>query len=334
MTHHFWHMGDLDRALVSGRRALALATTLDDVRLQVEINFTLGQVYYSLGEYRQAMDGLRRNVVALQGDLLQERFGFSGSLAAFSRNRLAWCLAEVGAFTEGIARNTEALRLAEASVYPYGLIAAHYAVGFLYLRKGDLPQAIPMFERCLALYHTMHLSSWLPAIAAVLGYAYALAGRVAEATPLLKQAIEHVTAVRVLIFHSLAMTWLGETALLVGRLYDAGALADQALAICRKNKERGHEAWVLRLIGDIAAQHKPVEAEQAETRYRQALALADELGMRPLVAHCHLGLGMLYLKGGKEEQARSELFVAIELYRAMDMTFWLPQVEAALAKVG
>jgi hypothetical protein len=71
----------------------------------------------------------------------------------------------------------------------------------------------------------------------------------------------------------------------------------------------------------------------AEDRYHQALALADELGMRPLVAHCHRGLGTLYAKTGQREQARAALSAAIDLYHAMDMTFWLPQTEAVLAQV-
>jgi tetratricopeptide (TPR) repeat protein len=73
--------------------------------------------------------------------------------------------------------------------------------------------------------------------------------------------------------------------------------------------------------------------EQAETYYQQALTLANELGMRPLQAHCYRGLGTLYAKIGRVEQARVELSTAINLYRAMEMTFWLPQAEAALARV-
>jgi hypothetical protein len=72
----------------------------------------------------------------------------------------------------------------------------------------------------------------------------------------------------------------------------------------------------------------------AETHYQQALALADELGMRPLQAHCHLGLGTLYARTDQREQARAELSTAIEMYRAMDMAFWLPQAEAALTQVA
>ena len=126
---------------------------------------------------------------------------------------------------------------------------------------------------------------------------------------------------------------LGEAQLLAGRLEEAHALAERALALARDHQERGNEAYALRLLGDIAAHRDPPESEQAEAHYRQALALAEELGMRPLVAHCHRGLGMLYLKLGRGTQARPELSAAIALYRAMDMTFWLPQTEAALAQV-
>jgi tetratricopeptide (TPR) repeat protein len=72
---------------------------------------------------------------------------------------------------------------------------------------------------------------------------------------------------------------------------------------------------------------------QAEAYYQQALALADELGMRPLQAHCHRTLGTLYAMTGQREQARAELNTAMTLYRTMDMTFWLPQAEAAQAQI-
>ena len=94
-----------------------------------------------------------------------------------------------------------------------------------------------------------------------------------------------------------------------------------------------HEAYALCLFGAIAAHRDPPEVIQAEASYHQALALADELGMRPLVAHCHRGLGTLYAATGQREQARRELATAIALYRGMEMTFWLPQTEAALAQV-
>ena len=170
-------------------------------------------------------------------------------------------------------------------------------------------------------------------MAAALGAAYTLGGRVADAVPLLTQAMEQTTATEMVGYQALCRLSLGEAQLLAGRLEEAHALAERALALAREHQERGNQAYALRLLGDIAARREPPEVEQAEAHYRQALALAEELGMRPLQAHCHRGLGTLYAKTGQREQARTALSTAIELYRAMDMTFWLPQTEAALAQV-
>jgi tetratricopeptide (TPR) repeat protein len=150
---------------------------------------------------------------------------------------------------------------------------------------------------------------------------------------LLTQALEQAAATEMGVYQALCRLPLGEAHLLAGRREEAHALAERALAYARAHQERGHEAYALRLLGDIAARRDPPESTQAEAHYRQALALADELGMRPLQAHCHLGLGKLYATTGQHEQARAALTTAIDLYRAMEMTFWLPQAEAALAQV-
>ena len=171
------------------------------------------------------------------------------------------------------------------------------------------------------------------ALASPLGLAYALEGRIAEALPLLEQAVEQTTAIRLIARQSLWMTALSEGYLLAGRPEEASDLAQQALDLARSHKEQGHEAYALRLFGEIAARCDPLQVEQAEAHYRQALALADELGMRPLQAHCHRGLGMLYAATGQREQARTALSTAINLYRAMEMTFWLPEAEAGLPQV-
>jgi len=169
--------------------------------------------------------------------------------------------------------------------------------------------------------------------ASSLGYAYALSGRVAEALPLLEQALEEADRSGFLYDQALSVAWLSEAYLLAGRREEASECAARALALARARQERGHEAWALWLHGEIAAQREPPEVEPAAAHYRQALALADELGMRPLLAHCHRGLGTLYVQTGCPEQARAALTAAIALYRDMEMTFWIPQVEAALAQV-
>jgi len=134
--------------------------------------------------------------------------------------------------------------------------------------------------------------------------------------------------------HALWLIHLGEGYKLTGRLEEATQLAMRALELARAHQEQGHQAYALRLLGDIAVHREPSGVESAETHYHQALALAEELGMRPLQAHCHHGLGTLYAQIGQREQARAELAAAIALYRTMDMTLWLPQAEVALAQVS
>jgi tetratricopeptide (TPR) repeat protein len=162
---------------------------------------------------------------------------------------------------------------------------------------------------------------------------YAWSGRLAEGMTWLQQGLTAFESTGNGLYHSLSVVQLGEAYLLAEQIEDARACADRAVLLARQRGERGHEAWALRLLGEIASHHDHSDAATAEARYGAAMALADELGMRPLQAHCHRGLGMLYAKIGRVEQARTELSTAIELYRAMAMTFWLSQAEAALARV-
>jgi tetratricopeptide (TPR) repeat protein len=160
-----------------------------------------------------------------------------------------------------------------------------------------------------------------------------LGGRVADAVPLLTQALAQTTATARTLYEVLCGLALGEAQMLAGHLEKAHALAERTLALAHEHQERGNQAYALHLLGDIAARHEPPEVEPAEAHYQQALALAEELGMRPLQAHCHRGLGLLYTKTGQQEQARTALATAMAMYQSMDMTFWVPQTEAALAQV-
>ena len=87
------------------------------------------------------------------------------------------------------------------------------------------------------------------------------------------------------------------------------------------------------LAGEIAARREPVDEQGAQTHYRAALALAEELGMRPLQAHCHLGLGKLYRRVGRFDEARAELATAVAMLREMGMAYWLPEAEGELAAI-
>jgi tetratricopeptide (TPR) repeat protein len=172
----------------------------------------------------------------------------------------------------------------------------------------------------------------LPTIASALGAACALSGRLSDAVTLLEQARDG-TAGRLLGSQAFLAAQLGETYLAVGRADDARAATTQALELARQRSERGTEAWVLRLWGEIHAAQEPPNVELAESTYAAAIGRAEELGMRPLVAHCHLGLGKLHRHTGKREQAREHLTTATTMYREMDMRFWLEQAEATIREL-
>src|SRR5207249_12284030 len=219
------------------------------------------------------------------------------------------------------ARGEEAVRIAETVEHPVSVIAAYRGLGYLYLRKGDFNEAIRCLERCLELCRFWNIQNWFPGAALYLGYAYVLSGRLADGLLLLEQAIERAVSMGDRSTWALAIVHLSEGYRLANRVEDAIRLASQALDFGREHKRRAHQAWALRALGEIASHLNPPDAEKAEASYRQAMALADELGMRPLVAHCHLGLGELYGRLGKRQETREHLTAAAAMYRAMGHAF-------------
>jgi class 3 adenylate cyclase/DNA-binding winged helix-turn-helix (wHTH) protein/tetratricopeptide (TPR) repeat protein len=333
LAAHFYYGGAYDQTIIAAQRALTLATASRDGVLHGLANYYLGIGYQAQGDYRQAIDCFKQTVASFEGPRRRERFGETSLPAVLSRVRLAWCHAELGTFAEGRVLGDEGLQIAEAIDHPGSLIFAYNGAGLLALRQGDLPKALPLLERAVGLCHEADMPVYFPRLAAALGVAYTLGGRVADAVPLLMQAMEKSSTTGA-YYEALCGLSLGEAYVLAGCLEEAYALAEYMLAHTRAHQERGHEAYALWLLGEIQARHAPPEVESAAIHYSQALTLAEELGMRPLQAHCHLGLGTLYLKGGQREHTRAALSTAITLYRAMAMHFWLPQAEAALAQVS
>jgi class 3 adenylate cyclase/tetratricopeptide (TPR) repeat protein len=333
LSNLFYSMGTHDQAVAAGQRALALATADGEVVLCALANRYLGTAYQGQGDYRRAIDCFRQTVAALDGAQRRERFGQVLLPTVVSCAYLAWCHAELGTFAEGRTLGDEGLRIAEVVAQPASLMYAYLGGGLLALRQGDLPRALPLLERAVGICQEANLPVYFPRVGAALGAAYTLAGRGADAVPLLMQAMEQGAAMERVDDAAFCSLSLGEAHLLAGRLEEAHALAERALALTRQHQEHGNQAYALRLLGEIAARRDPPESAQTEAYYRQALVLANELGMRPLQAHCHRGLGTLYATLGRRDTARTALSTAIALYRAMDMRLWLPQAEALLAQV-
>jgi class 3 adenylate cyclase/tetratricopeptide (TPR) repeat protein len=333
LSQHFHLRGAHDQALAAGQRALALATASGDAGQSALANLRLGIVYRAQGDYRRAIDCYRETMACLDATRRHERLDNVILPAVAARAHLAVCHAELGTFVEGRAVGEEGLRIAEAVDQPASLMVALWGIGLLALYRGDLPRALPLLERVVSLCQQADLPARFPQMAAVLGAAYTLAGRVADAVRLLTQAMEQANTMEA-HYQTFCHLPLGEAQMLTGHLEEAQTLTAGALALAREHGERGHQAYALRLLGEVAARREPPESDQAADYYRQALTLAEALGMRPLQAHCHLGLGTLYARLGWWEPTCAALSTAIDLYRAMDMTFWLPQAEAALAQTG
>jgi class 3 adenylate cyclase/DNA-binding winged helix-turn-helix (wHTH) protein/tetratricopeptide (TPR) repeat protein len=334
LSVEFFFRGAHNQAIAAAQRALVLATASGHVVLHALANHSLGLAYQAQGDYRRAIDSFGQIVVFLDDTRRHEHFGQVLLPSVNARAFLAACHAELGTFAEGGALGDEGLQIAEAVAHPGSLMVALWGIGLLALRQGDLSRALPRLEQAVGICQDVDLPYFFPRMATVLGAAYTLGGRVTDAVPLLTQAMEQCAATERAYYEAVCSLSLGEAHLLAGRLEEAHALADQALALTREHQEHGSRAYALRLLGDIAAHRHPPECTLADAYYQQALALAEELGMRPLQAHCHRGLGTLYAKTGQREQAHAALSTAITLYRAMEMTFWVPQTEATLADVG
>jgi tetratricopeptide (TPR) repeat protein len=249
------------------------------------------------------------------------------------RHSLVQCLTELGQFDDGSRYGQEAMRIAEAAGHAFSLYQAWRSLASLYLCQGALNHAIALLERALALCQEADLPYGVPATVSRLGWADAQAGHPVEALADLEQMGQLAASHRTAGGYAMWLVLLSEGYVAVGRLSAAIPLAHEALATARDRKERGAKGYAPRLLGTLTAQGTAPDVVAAARYYQHAILLAQELGMRPLLAHCHRGLGMLYAQAGRPEQARAELSAAVDLYHTMKMTFWLPETGAALAQM-
>jgi predicted ATPase len=292
LATRFRRLSDHDRALASARRSLELAESEGDFATRVMATSFLGHIYETRGEYAHAVDVLRRNLAALPGALGHERFGSPGAPGLSSRCRLALSLAERGEFAEALAQATEAMAISEELARPLEVCDACFAAAFVHLRRGDAAGALAVLDSGRRFGERGDLPVELALLASEQGYACALAGRRDEAIALLERASRDIEASGLRLRDALRATWLGEAYLLAGRLDDALRIGTLALSLAREHKERGVEGWAARLLGDVAARRG--DRGGGASRYENAMEIADALGMRPLRAHCALGLGTLF----------------------------------------
>jgi class 3 adenylate cyclase/tetratricopeptide (TPR) repeat protein len=334
LNSYYGLSGDPEIAIGFGQRALALISESDGPQLSVMTDYYLGAAYNKLGQYNQAITVLKRAIRRLVDDLRRERFGTAGYPAVTCRGHLIQCLAATGEFGEGISYAEEGIQIAEEVDDLSVLVYVNCSLAVLFLFRGEFVKSVEILERSLRICHSANVPVYVPYVASRLGAAYSSSGRISEAIPLLEQGVENSTAAGRLAFLSLSSAWLSEGYLRCGRLAEASSVADRALGLSKQHKERGHEAWVLKLLGDIALHREPPEIARAEEHYRQAFTLTNELEMKPLQAHCHLALGHVFQLRGLLAEARGEILAAASLYDSMEMDFWAARADVSLRNVG
>ena len=328
LSNYYGNVGDSDQALETGERALVLGERAGAVDLLIVGNMSVGEIYRTLGNYPKAHEFLSRAVTLIDHDHENDAFGQAGLPAVRVRSHLGWTLAELGEFEQARAAAAAGLQLADASHHAYSICHACLGLGGVRVRIGEFESAITILMRGFATSEQVPLLR--PPIAADLGVALARCGRIAEGLSYVDAAVEGATQMGRMSRLPLLLVKCGEIHLLAGESAAATRLAKTAHALATEQKERGNEVYARHLLGEIM-ESADGASDEARQHFAAALSLADELGMRPLAAHCHAGLARFFARAGEPEKAREQLTTAATMYRQMAMRFWLVQLEREAA---
>jgi class 3 adenylate cyclase/tetratricopeptide (TPR) repeat protein len=327
-AHTCWYAGLGERAVHTAEEAVRLAEEVADQSGLINATYHLGQACLSYGQLTRSADILRRVAAQTRNEVGGLRNHALRWPSINSLTFLALALAELGDLSAALRAGEEAVRLSELYDTPFGLFHACAGLGFAQLMKGDFGSAL---STCLRA-ETVAQASDLPLLAstaqAFAGHAYLHVGNLDEAATRLERAIEYHDSTGFMAFQAMNLVYRSKAHLRSGELEKAAAAAERAAQMTVECRQDVYHAWALWMLGEVAAHPQHVRVELSEGRYREALRLASTLGMRPLVAHCHLGLGKLYRRTGQRPEAQEDLTTAVTMYREMGMTYWLEQAEA------
>jgi tetratricopeptide (TPR) repeat protein len=334
MTDVHTSLGELDEALVTGSRALDIARRIGDSQLRILATTQLENAHWERGDYERGVELATANLALLPPDAIGPEAlsaSFGRPAAIYDRYYLALNLSWLGRFREAAEQAADAIRLAESTRHPGGTVSAYFGAGVVRIVKGDFVEARPLYEHTIAVATNTGVVMGLPTMVATLAWTLAELGETGEAQRRAQEAkglLDMNIARGSMMQRPVVYRFLGRVNLLVGRLVEAQRLAEWAIE-CSPH-QLGWAAIAWHLLADVVSHPDRFDAERSETYYRQALGLAQPRSMRPLVAHCHLGLGKLYRRTDKREQADEHLATATTMYREMGMTYWLEKAEAEM----
>jgi tetratricopeptide (TPR) repeat protein len=331
LVNYHYLKGEPDQVIAYGERCVTLGEALGDPALQTLARGYMGYSYHAQGRYQDAQGVLRANADAPPPDPTRVE-----AVLPFvsSSGWLGFTLAELGDFETALTYADRARRLADESRHAYSQAIASSLAGLVWIIRGQLDRALPLLQRSLDLCRDKRLTVWEPIPCSLLGITLARLHRIEEGLPLLEEGVARTEELGVRALLALWTCQLAEGYMIAGDTPRARAMAERALDLALAHKERGHQARALRLLGDLARRASPPEPARAERDYAQAIELAQELGMRPLVGRCHLAIGHMHLEAGDRARAEQHLFAAMAIFRELEIQHWLDQALNTLSQLG
>jgi predicted ATPase/class 3 adenylate cyclase len=334
LSNYHYLKGEPERALEYGERCLEIGRAGDDLAIQALARRYMGQSFHAQGRYPLAAAVLAQNVAALEAAADAGEASSPGLSYVASCGWLAFTHAELGDFESARRHAERAQQAARRSRHPYGQAIAWTLAGLVAARQGYLEEARGPLEQSVEACREKHLVLWQPIPSSLLGLTLAQLGRVEEGLPLLEDAVALGEKLGIAAYLALWTAQLAEGLLAAGDTARAREAAARALELARAHGEAGHQAWAHQALGDVSARLGEAGASDAIDHYRRALALARELGMRPLLARCHLGLGRAHRRIGGRAEAEHHLSAATALLCPMDMRLWIESLCDEMKALG
>ena len=332
LCQYLWWDHDAQNAEEMGQRALNIAAELDDLALEAATNFFLGQGYFSVGRYNHTIERGERSVAFLTGDYAYKRLGLTGLPSVLSRIYLSWALTELGRYPEALSAAEDAIEVATNADQAYSLAAAYLGMGQIHVTLGNCAEAIPVLEGAAELCKTSGLLLIEKPTTALLSLAYASEGWLSDALSLVASCLP--TDRKLIIFDTpTSVAASGYVYLLAGKVGEAEHVAISTMQLVDQHGYRGNQAKLAQLLGDIYASYSLPKADKAIDYYNQAISLANELQMKPLIAQCNRSLGLLYKGNQNYEKASPYLAHAVQLFSDMEMNQWVVRAEQELEAV-
>ena len=317
-------------AIKLGEEGLRLAVSSGDFSVTMAAKFFLGIPLFYTGNYARQVQLHREVAEQLSGPTALDRHGLTSLPSVSARCFLTWGLSEIGEFAEAESWSREGINLADQVKNVFSTVFINVCSGIVYLRQGNSDKALTFIKKAHDLSIESNLQSFYSLVGGSLGSVYLILNRPDEALPVLEESVKPDNLHSSLVSSIYPLTALSEAYRIKGQFEKAIETAEEALRIYHQTAEHCFGSWALYTMAKIQTNADLGKSGLARQTFLQAIELAAELNMQPLLAHCRLGLGRLHIASGNIDQALTEVKTAVELFRSLNMTFWLPEAEAIL----